>query len=240
MADNIVETFTELAPRYERTMDRELRFMWGLAYRDFVNRLVQVSDIRSDSRILDIATGTSVIPLSIGADVGPSIRVVGLDITPAMLREGMQNIRAAALAPKIDLVCGSAMNVSLADGVFDRVICGLAMHHLDVQRTLSEIRRVLIEGGHLNLAVAAIPPFWRTWWGEKVVVASIRAVFRLTHGGPRAKAESDAYYNLHTADEWRDILSAAGFADIEISELPSRFRWGPTALFVKARLVSLS
>ena len=114
------------------------------------------------------------------------------------------------------------------------------MHHLDVSRTLSEMRRVLTEGGRLNLAVAGIPPFWRSWWGEKIVVAGIRAVFRLTHGGPRARAESDAFYNLHTVEEWRDILLASGFADIEITEIPSRFRWGPNALFVKARLANPS
>ncbi|MCD6287142.1 MAG: class I SAM-dependent methyltransferase [Anaerolineae bacterium] len=238
MADNIVKAFTELAPRYEKTMDRELRFMWGLPYRDFVNRLVQVAEVEEGSRILDIATGTAVIPLSIGAEVRDSVQVVGLDITPAMLRQGMRNVRRAPSTAHIDLVCGSAMSVSLADGVFDMVVCGLAMHHLNVARTLSEIGRVLTEDGRLNLGVVGVPLFWRSWWGEKIVVAGIRAFYRFTHGGPRAQAESDAFYNLHTGEEWRAILSASGFVDIEITEIPSRFRWGPNALFVKARLAS--
>ena len=29
MAGNIVKAITELAPRYEKTMDRELRSMWA-------------------------------------------------------------------------------------------------------------------------------------------------------------------------------------------------------------------
>lgn len=234
MADNIVKAFTELAPRYEKTMDRELRFMWGLSYRDFVRRLLGAAVIAEDDRILDLATGTAVIPLSIGTDRDYRAHVVGLDITPAMLRHGLGHVRRMSSDSRVDLVCGSAMNLSLANGSFDAVVCGLGMHHLDISQTLSEISRVLTGVGCLTLGLVGIPPLWRSWWGEKLVSGGIRAFYRLTHGGPRAEAELEAFYNLHTAAEWRDILATFGFTDVEISEIPSRFRWGPNALFVKA------
>ncbi len=238
MSDSVVEAFTQLAPRYEKTMDRELRFMWGLRYRDFIHRLVQGVEIREGDRVLDIATGTAVIPLSLDAETGVRVRTVGLDITPAMLQTGAHSIRQARTTSQIDLVCGSAMQVPLANHVSDVVICGLGMHHLDVDQALAEIRRVLMEGGRLVLAAAGVPALWRSWWGNLIVSGVIRTIYLLTHGGPRAQAEADALGHIYTREEWYDKLSSLGFAGIEIMEVPSRLRWGPTALFMKARLVS--
>jgi len=238
MTEHIVEAFTELAPRYERTMDRELRFMWGLGYRDFVRRLVRAAEIREGSCVLDLCTGTAVIPLSLGAETGVDVRVVGLDLTPAMLQQGARGIAQAPARSRISLVCGSAMAIALADGSVDAVTCGLGMHHLDVRRTLIEIRRVLAPGGCLILGLVGVPALWRTSWGGRIVLGGIRAFYRLTHGGPRAQAETEAFYNIHTEVEWREILPAYGFDDIAITEIPSRWRWGPSALFVKAELAA--
>lgn len=240
MSQHIVEAFTELAPRYERTMDRELRFMWGLSYPDFVDLLVGAVEIHEGQRILDVATGTANIPLGVVARNGNHVQVVGLDLTPHMLRTGARSIRQRATGAPIDLVCASAMNLALADGAVDVVMCGLAMHHLDVSRTLSEIARVLGEGGQFILGVVSVPLLWRTWWGKHLVEGVIRAVYLLTHGGPRAKAEAEAIYNLHTESEWRAILPAHGLEVVAIEEIPSRFRWGPTALVVKAQLAKPS
>ena len=237
MTDNIViEAFTELAPRYERVMDWELRFMWGLAYREFVNLLVQAASIGESDKVLDVATGTAMIPISISSRVGAEGHIVGLDITLAMLQHGVKNLQQVDVIPSIDLLCASAMNMPFSDGIFDAVICGLGMHHLDIFRTLSEMKRVLKGDGRLVLGVVGVPPFWRTWWGKKFVVTTIKSVYQLTHSGIRAQAEIEAFSNIHTADEWYDILSTFGFTDIEISEIPPRFGWGPNALIITAPL----
>jgi ubiquinone/menaquinone biosynthesis C-methylase UbiE len=234
MTDGIVEAFTELAPRYEATMDWELRVMWRLRYREFVHRLVRVAQIAEGERILDVATGTAVIPSSIAAFRDGRTQIVGLDLTPAMLQQGARTLRQAPYTSRIDLLCASAMNVSLADGTFDVAICGLAMHHLDVTQTLAEIKRVLTKRGRLVMGMVGVPPSWRTRWGHWLAEHAIRTFYALTHSGARAEAEVAALYNLHTLPEWRDILRASGFNVIEISEIPSRFRWGPSALVVKA------
>lgn len=237
MAENIVEAFTQLAPRYERTMDRELRFMWGLGYRDFVIRLVQTAEIADGDRVLDIATGTAAIPQGIGADPERRAHILGLDITPAMLQHGARDLADRVTHSRIDLVCGSAMALALADDACDAVLCGLGMHHLDVAQTFAEIRRVLAPGGTVVMGLVGIPDFWRTRWGEKLLSGGIRAFYRMTHGGPRADAELEAFYNLHTGEEWCEFLCRFGFADVQIEAVPSRFGWGPNALFVRARLV---
>jgi len=39
--DTVQEAYTDLAPRYEKTVDDELRTFWGWSYEGFVDHLIQ-------------------------------------------------------------------------------------------------------------------------------------------------------------------------------------------------------
>jgi ubiquinone/menaquinone biosynthesis C-methylase UbiE len=236
--NRIIEAFTELAPNYEKVIDWELRFMWGLAYRQFVDMLLQAAAVAEGSIVLDIATGTAVIPVTIGSNGHVQTHIVGLDITPSMLRHGARSIRAANTISPVSLVCASAMNIPFGDGVFDVAICGLGMHHLDVPQALSEMRRMLKVNGRLVIGTAGVPSFWLTWWGRMFVAGTMGTVFRLTHTRARADAEMEALDNIHTEQGWRELLSASGLADIEIAIVSPRHRLGASALIITARRVS--
>ena len=57
-------------------------------------------------RVLDVATGTAGVALAIARRT--DARLVGLDVTPAMLREAQANLRGAGLMKCVQLVAGSA------------------------------------------------------------------------------------------------------------------------------------
>lgn len=232
--DVVIEAFTELAPRYVEAVDRELRQFWGVSYEGFVEQLIEAASVNEGDVVLDVATGTALIPLKLVDKVGDRGRVVGLDITPAMLKHGQKNVEATGSASRINLVCASAMAMPLVEGVFDAVICGLGTHHMNVPQMLSEMRRVLKTGGRLIMADVGASAFWRSSWGIALLKALL-AVYRLTHrSSARAQAEVDAFPNVRTADEWRTILSDLGFTKIEITESPARRRWYPCALIMQA------
>jgi ubiquinone/menaquinone biosynthesis C-methylase UbiE len=231
----IVEAFSELAPNYEKVMDWELRFMWGLGYRQFVEMLVQAVSVAEDDVILDIATGTAVIPNMLALNACAQGHIVGLDITASMLRQGAHDIRQTRTTSPISLVCASAMDIPFCGSAFDVSICGLGMHHLDVPQALSEIGRTLKVNGRLVIGAVGVPPFWRTWWGARIVARTIRFVYRLTHSGPRADAEVEAIDNLHTEQEWREILSDSLLDPIQVTVIPPRLFWGPNALIITAQ-----
>lgn len=231
--DLVTEAFTELAPHYREVLDRELRQFWGLGYAEFIDRLIEVSPLNDGDLVLDVATGTAQIPLAM-ARAGARNRIVGLDITPAMLNYGLANLEAEGLTSSTSLVCASAMAMPFTGSSLDLVLCGLAMHHMDVYQALSEIRRVLKEGGHLALACVSAPPFWRSRWGS-ALVRTIAWFYGLTHRSARGRAEVAAVPNVHTADEWRHILSQSGFAEIEISaQIGARHFWCPDGLILRA------
>jgi ubiquinone/menaquinone biosynthesis C-methylase UbiE len=233
-ADVVVEAFTDLAPNYEDTMDGELRRFWGLSYEEFIERLVGLVSVHEGDLILDVATGTARIPRRLAGMVQARGRIVGLDITPAMLAQGQKNVKAASASTGLILmVCASAMDLPFPEDVFDVVICGLGTHHCDVPRMLSEMRRVLRAGGKLVLADVGASAFWRSLWG-RAILRVLLAHYRLTRGRARAQAESEAFPNVRTAGEWRALLSSLGFTGIEILESPARRPWYPCALTMRA------
>ena len=231
--DVIVQAFTGLAPSYEETVDQELSKFWGTGYGEFVDRLIDWASIKEGDVVLDVATGTAVIPRKLVNKVAPGGRIAGLDITPAMLTRGAKKVEAAGASSRIDLVCASAMSMSFIEGVFDVVICALAMHHMDVPQVLSEMRRVLKVGGTLITADVGASAFWRSFWG----IALLRILLirhRLAHRSARARAEVEAFPNVRTAGEWLTMLSGFGFAEIEITELRARRPRYPCCLTVRA------
>lgn len=236
MSDNdvVIEAFTELAPRYEEVVDQELRRVWGFSYREFVDWLIETISVRDGDLVLDVATGTARIPLALAARTEVESCVVGLDITPSMLEYGRRDVDATGLTPRIKLVCASAMAMPFVEGVFDKVICGLGTHHMDVPQMLSEMNRLLKTGGELVLADVAASPSWKLPGIKAIIRIIVLLYFLPGRNFARAWAEAIALSNIHTAAEWRTILSESGFVNIEITESPARRRWYPCALIMRA------
>lgn len=231
----VLDAFTELAPHYEDTIDWEVHEFCGLGYRELIRHLVDNVPVIEGQRILDIASGTAVGSVEIATRIGADGQVVGLDITPAMMVYGTENIAAAKLGSRIHQVCGSGMQMPFSADSFDAVMCGLGTHHMDVPRLLSEIRRVLRSEGHLVMADVGAPAPWRMLWGRALVWLSIQLI-RIFWRSARVEAEADAISSIRTAAEWRDLLIRFGFDSVEIVERPARRFWYPCVLILSAIL----
>ncbi|MEM5775613.1 MAG: class I SAM-dependent methyltransferase, partial [Anaerolineaceae bacterium] len=115
----VEEAFADLAPRYEKVVDSELRLIWGWTYKEFVEQLIELTHIEDQDIILDIATGTGVIPLRLSSLHQNGNRYVGLDITPVMLQHASRNITEKRQQQRIQLVCASAMQIPLSGDTFN-------------------------------------------------------------------------------------------------------------------------
>lgn len=230
----VVEAFHQLAPRYEETVNRELREFWGLSYTQFVDRLVTAASVQRGEQVLDLATGTAAIPRKLADWVGHGGQVVGLDITPAMLERGRKSMESSASSSSlISLVCASAMEIPFPEGSFDVVLCGLGTHHMHVPRMLFEIRRVLRTNGRMVMIDVGASAFWRSLLGA-IVLRVLLTRYGLSRRDARAQAELEAFQNVRTADEWRTLLSKSGFSRIEVVESRALRPWYPSALTMSA------
>jgi len=95
-------------------------------------------------RVLDVACGTGVLARTAADRVGPTGKVVGVDLS-----EGMLSV-ARRLRPDIAWQRGDATDLPLADADFDVTVCQSALMFMpDATAALREMARVTRPGGRL-------------------------------------------------------------------------------------------
>ena len=233
----IKKTFAEYSSHYEESMDGELNRFWGWSYQQFLEELVKRTLILEDQRVLDIATGTAMIPRKISEKKIPGIHITGLDITESMLVKGKQEISRSNPTNSISLTCGDAMALPFSPQSFDVVISGLASHHMNIPLMLSEKKRVLKPGGLLSIIDIGMSPFWKLPVVSFLVKVIVFIVFLLQKNPTRAWAEAAAMKNTRTSEGWKTELEKAGFEDIRITKLSSKYSWIPEPLTIQSTYV---
>lgn len=120
-----------------------------------LGRLVELAEVGSDHSVLDVATAAGHTALA----VAPlAARVVGVDLTPAMLAVAQRLARERGLT-NVEFVEGDAEHLPAADESFDRVVCRIALHHFpDPGQAVREMARVLKPGGRLAFVDNIVPP----------------------------------------------------------------------------------
>jgi ubiquinone/menaquinone biosynthesis C-methylase UbiE len=229
----VKEAFSKLAPHYEETVHQEIRYFYGWGYSDFIQFLVEQTDIQSGDLILDIATGTGVIPRTILKN-RQDCRIVGLDITRAMLIKSKAYLGEDIFGKTVSLTTGNAMQIPLKAGSFDLIVSGLATHHMQIDLLVSEIYRTLKENGRFSMVDVGGSKLWK----NPIVLFLIRltafAFYLISENKSRAWAEASSVGNIYTAEDWHDFLKKGGFEKIIITQIKSNRFWAPNPLLIQA------
>jgi SAM-dependent methyltransferase len=99
---------------------------------------------------LDLGCSAGLYTRSLAARLGERGDVVGVDISPSMLKEASRRARKLAVAPSF--ARADAENLPFADASFAGVVCGGSLNEFgDPARTLRERRRVLEPGGRVAI-----------------------------------------------------------------------------------------
>ncbi len=233
--DHIIETFTEMASRYESLMNSELNRFWGVSYIDFIRELINEIDFSSHQKILDIATGTAFIPQYLAAHKIPCHRVVGLDFTFEMLSNAKEQINKKDNDSTIQLVCASAHAMPFQKHTFDITTCCLATHHMNVDLLLKNIYSSLKPNGKFHIADVGGSKRWKIGIIRTFIKITAFIYFMFAENLSRAKVESEAVANILTVNEWRELITAHGFISIKTRELKSTRFWVPNPVIIEAK-----
>lgn len=132
----------------------------------FGERLVDLAEISSGSRVLDVATGRGAILFPAVKQTGPQGEVIGIDISEQMVRETRLEIKNRGLNnARVQVM--DAEELQFPDDSFDYVFCGLSIFIFPLPLiALAEMFRVLKPSGELGLST-----FWQDderwkWLGE--------------------------------------------------------------------------
>jgi ubiquinone/menaquinone biosynthesis C-methylase UbiE len=133
----------------------EQPFSAGLA--TATDTLIDMADIRSGMRVLDLACGAGTQSIQAAKRVGPNGRVVAIDISPTMLEHVRRNAIKAGLR-NIDTLECAAEDLDEAQTPFDASISRLGLMLFSSPRgALKAVQRVLRPGARFAALVFTSP-----------------------------------------------------------------------------------
>jgi ubiquinone/menaquinone biosynthesis C-methylase UbiE len=187
------------AELYERCPARYILGPWAPL-------LVETARLAAGERVLDVACGTGVVTRAAAERVGRGGSVVGIDLNPGMIAVA-QSLPAIDGAP-IEWLERSALDLRLDDAGFDVVLCQQGLQFFpDKAVALREMRRVLAGNGRLALSV------WNNVGLYNTAVSGALAQFV----GSDVAARFNASRKTPTGDELQQLVTEAGFSDVEVN-----------------------
>lgn len=183
---------------YDRVTGR-----WSRLY---IPALLAGAEIAAGQQLLDVATGTGEAAVLAASLVGPSGRVLGVDISLPMLRIAQTKV---ARRP-ITLAAMDGQALACRAQSFDGVICQLGlMFFPDVERGLKEFRRVLRPRGRVGVCVWSTP--------ERVPLYGFLAE-ALSRHLPAQRDVLHLSFSLADPHRLERVLVSAGFHDARVSK----------------------
>jgi SAM-dependent methyltransferase len=157
--------------------------------------------IREGETVLDLGSGGGIDVFLASRRVGPSGKVIGLDMTPEMIQKARANAQRANLS-NVEFRLGEIESMPLENGSVDVIIsnCVICLSP-DKRKVFGEMLRVLRHGGRLAIAdEVALRPFTK-----------------------EEKEDSARWCSCVTGaiteKEYASALSGAGFKDIYVKQL---------------------
>lgn len=146
--------FDRIAHRYD-LLNRLLSFGRDIAWRKILCKNLPE---KSDLHVLDLATGTADVLLTIPRHRQVALGL-GIDPSAGMLHHGEKKIQAQHKADSLFLVRGDAMTLSLPDNSFDAVTIAFGIRNVaDFQAGLREMHRILKPGARALILEFSLPP----------------------------------------------------------------------------------
>ncbi|MDT8303233.1 MAG: bifunctional demethylmenaquinone methyltransferase/2-methoxy-6-polyprenyl-1,4-benzoquinol methylase UbiE, partial [Sedimentisphaerales bacterium] len=217
-ADTVCRMFDRIAPYYV-LLNHVLSFGW-----DFLWRRKLAKAVNSDRKlkVLDLATGTGDLLISLLRRNPNITEAVGLDISENMLAICRDRIAKHKLTDRVNLVRSDAADCGLPDESFDVVTMGFGIRNTpDAFKTLSEIYRLLRQGGTVLILEFSLPSNRII---RKCYLLYLRNFVPLL--GRVLSGDKNAYRYLNTSvekfysmNDFTSLMRKAGFNDVSAAPL---------------------
>jgi ubiquinone/menaquinone biosynthesis C-methylase UbiE len=203
----ITSVFDLVAKKYDNP---SLRFFPACA-----NKLVKLSEITPNQKVLDIATGTGMVAIAAAQCLDKSNRLQAIDLSKNMINQAKSNFKHAGL-DNVDFHIMDAEELTFESNYFDVITCSYGLFFMpDMSAALKSWLRVLKPGGKLvftSFAPSAFKPL------TEIFLKNL-AEFDITPPTPR-------WLQLAEKDLCKKILVDNGFEFQQITQTQLGYHLG--------------
>ena len=217
---DICRMFDRIAPRYD-LLNHLLSFGQDFFWRRKVAKYLN-SSRNGKLEVLDLATGTGDLLISLFRENHNVTKAVGLDISENMLAICREKINSHKLTEHISLVQADAAGTPFTENNFDVVTIAFGIRNTaDTFETLKEMHRILRPGGISLILEFSLP-------ANRILRKCY--LFYLCHFVPllgRVVSGDDYAYcyfsktieNFYSADDFCALMKEAGFINVRANQL---------------------
>jgi len=210
--EQVTKMFDTISKEYD-SLNRVISFGIDIKWR---NKVVEIIGKTNPETILDIATGTG--DLAISLTKTSAKKIIGLDISKGMLSVGRKKIEKLNLSNQIEMVLADSEEIPFEDASFDAITVAFGVRNFEnLEKGLSEIYRVLKTGGIFVVLETSIPTKTPYKQGYKFystkILPAIGRVFSKDKVAYKYLSDSAAAFPY--GESFNNILRKTGFIAIE-------------------------
>jgi demethylmenaquinone methyltransferase/2-methoxy-6-polyprenyl-1,4-benzoquinol methylase len=210
--EQVTEMFDTISKEYD-SLNRVISFGIDIKWR---NRVVELVKTTNPETILDIATGTGDLAISLTRTNAK--KIIGLDISDGMLEVGRNKISKKDLGSTIEMVLGDSENLPFETNSFDAITVAFGVRNFEhLDKGLSEILRVLKPNGIFVILETSVPtktPFKQGYkFYTKFILPAIGKLFSKDRSAYTYLSESASLFPFGEA--LNNILRQIGFIDVK-------------------------
>lgn len=186
--------------------------LWEL----WVWQFVRTIELRPQYQVLDVCAGTNDVGVRL-LQKEPGISVTAIDRSQEMQEEGQRRAKARGL--HIDSIIHDVHELDFPDNSFDVITLQAASRHLQLDKVLPEILRVLKPGGffyHCDMLKPTNPVVeWFYLRFLRISVFTTSLIFGSTEASRGCSGYfSDAIHHFYTPEELSGVLRLIGFSKV--------------------------
>ncbi|GAA5220564.1 bifunctional demethylmenaquinone methyltransferase/2-methoxy-6-polyprenyl-1,4-benzoquinol methylase UbiE [Membranihabitans marinus] len=218
--EQVTTMFDNIAGGYD-FLNRFLSARFDVKWR---NTLTQLILSHNPEKILDVATGTADVALTL-AEKSKTVSIKGVDISKNMLKYGQIKVDKKNLGNRITLNVADAENLDEADDSYDITTASFGVRNFEtLKKGLAEMYRVTKPGGMIYVLEFSKPKIFPLKQGYNFYFKKILpTIGRLKSKDP--KAYTYLYESVQAfpdRENFLTILQEVGFNNVQLKELT----WG--------------
>lgn len=186
--------------------------------REATDAMLEMAEVRSGARVLDVAAGAGDQTIDIAKRVGPKGSVLATDLSPGTLKFVQSNARAAGVV-NVETQVADGENLCVEEASFDAAICRLGlMFFPDPAKGLGEMFRALKPGGRACTMVFSSP--------DKNPCVAVLVATALKYAGlpPRDPYQPGGLLSLGKPGLIDQLFRQVGFSRVATTSVMAPFR----------------